>query len=527
MHIASRLSTAASGGRGRTTSELFAPDLSTTWLLETERRRLAVVVVVAVVGSLAAAALLLLLNIATGFLFYGCLALIAIAWRPRIGLYLFIGFAMILEYLTDDPLMWLGRYLYSGAGGSVVSPFELLLLFTTAACIVGRLLRGEPLRGGRLRWQMLLFLAALTYGLAYGAAGGGSTYIALWEVRFLLYIVVGYFATTNMIRTRRDVDQLMMTILIATTVYAIEGAYRKLALIDTGWLTQDLEDAWGHDSAVFLSNAILLVLATWIFRPRSWTCRLGTLVLPVLVFTLLASHRRAANVTLIVSILAFSLVFLIAHRRAFMLLSIPVLVCGAIYFPIFWNNTGVLGQPARAVRSMFSPDARDLASNYYRDVEKINVRATILAYPITGVGFGQQFLFVVPLADLSFWTFWRYEPHNNIMWIWLKVGAPGFMIFWSLMGAAIARAAYLVRTLRGDTERAFALFTIGVVISTLVFCWVDTGMTFPRFTAVLGIVLGVVAMLDQIDQQPAPAGARPSKPPSALDMSSATGLPNG
>ena len=72
------------------------------------------------------------------------------------------------------------------------------------------------------------------------------------------------------------------------------------------------------------------------------------------------------------------------------------------------------------------------------------------------------------------------------------------------MGSAIARAAYFVRTLPGPDERTFALFSLGVVISALVFCWVDTGLTFPRFTVVLGTTLGVLGVLDQLKDPAAP-----------------------
>ena len=73
------------------------------------------------------------------------------------------------------------------------------------------------------------------------------------------------------------------------------------------------------------------------------------------------------------------------------------------------------------------------------------MRATIQANPLLGVGFGREFLFVVPLPDLSWWPFWHYEPHHNILWVWLKTGMVGFIAFWVLMGGAVARAAHLVR----------------------------------------------------------------------------------
>src|SRR5262249_23624468 len=157
-------------------------------------------------------------------------------------------------------------------------------------------------------------------------------------------------------------------------------------------------------------------------------------------FTLLATERRAGYIALIVAFIMFTLVFMIVHRKAFFLFSVPMLIAFAIYLPVFWNNTSMIGQPARAVRSLHAPDPGDANSNLYRQLEKFNVIYTIKANPILGVGFGRPFDFVVALPDLSWWAFWHYEPHHNILWVWLKLGTGGFIIFWTLLATAVARA---------------------------------------------------------------------------------------
>jgi O-antigen ligase len=165
------------------------------------------------------------------------------------------------------------------------------------------------------------------------------------------------------------------------------------------------------------------------------------------------------------------------------------------------------------VRSLSQPDPRDAASNLYRDLEKIDLRATIHADPLLGIGFGREFLWVVPLPDLSFWPLWHYEPHNSILWIWLKTGAIGFILFWVLMGTAIARAGHFARTLREPEERTFALLALGVVISSLVFCYVDTGLYTGRLTAFLGIIMGTLAVLDRVHEEGRPRAAQAARVP--------------
>jgi O-antigen ligase len=344
----------------------------------------------------------------------------------------------------------------------------------------------------------VLFLFALIAGLVRGIAGGGDANVALWESRFLFYSVLCYIIAANTVRTRRQLTILVMLTVICTGLFAIEGAYRRIALIDTGKLGVIPEFAYAHNDVIFLGSVPLIVLAQWAFGARAWQRWLGLLIVPIAFFTLLATERRAGFIALIISFLAFGLIFMVAHRKAFFLAIVPLLIGLAIYLPVFWNNTTLIGQPARAVRSLSQPDARDASSNLYRDLEKINVQSTIHSNPIFGVGFGRPYDFVVPLPDLSWWQFWHYEPHHNILWVWLKLGTAGFIIFWTLMATALGRAAHAVRTLRAPEARVFALVALCAIVMTVSFCYVDLGLVSGRVTVFLGTALGTLSILHQL-----------------------------
>jgi hypothetical protein len=180
------------------------------------------------------------------------------------------------------------------------------------------------------------------------------------------------------------------------------------------------------------------------------------------------------------------------------MIALPLLIVTAVYLPVFWNDTGVMGQPARAVRSISDPDPRDAASNLSRDLEAINVRATIASSPLLGIGFGRPFLQIVTIPDISFFPFWNYEAHHGILWVWMKVGAIGFVLFFVVMGRGIASSARLTHTLRDRNARVLALLTLGSVVMSLVFCYVDLGLTTSRIPVVLGTLLGTVSVLDRI-----------------------------
>jgi hypothetical protein len=484
---------------------LGAANLSTEWLRTTSRRRQAVVLALVLGVSVAFALLVLVFEIVSVIALLTWIVVAAIAWRPFVGLCVAFGLVLIFEAGGADQIMLPGFYLHGGLGstvgltGVIASPVELLLVLMFSIWAAQRLAhRKLDFRGGTLGRPMFAFLLAMVFGLVRGIAGGGDINIALWESRFLFYMFICYLVAANTIRSRRQLNALITISIICTGLFAIEGAYRRLALIDTGKLGVVPEFAYSHEDVIFLGALLLLVLAQWVYGGTFWQKLLGLVFFPIAGFTLLAMERRSGYIAVIIGFLAYALVFLIAHRKAFFLIAVPVIIGGAIYLPLFWNNTTLLGQPARAVRSLSQPDPRDASSNLYRVLELINVRSTIHSNPLLGVGFGRPFDFVVGLPDLSWWPFWRYEPHHNILWVWLKLGPAGFIIFFTLMGCAIAQCGRAVRKLPQRESRVFALLTLSGIVMTLVFCYVDLGLVSGRVTVFLGTTLGALSVLHQL-----------------------------
>jgi hypothetical protein len=484
-----------------------SPGLTTAWYIGTRRRQVVLLSVLAILGSLLSAALVLLFQIVSVAVLLSGFVLVAVAWRPRLGLYLVFGLILLFEAGSADPLMLPGQYLHGGfqstlgLSGFIMSPLELLLLLICGVWLAQAVaFRRLDLRGGRFLWPMTLFCGALILGLARGTLEGGDLQVAFWEARFLFYMVMCYFLAANMIRRMQHVQALLSIGLIAMGLFAVEAVYRRIALVDTGQLGVVIEFAYSHEVVIFLGALLLLMIAQQIFGAPLWQRLLSMPLLPLTIYALLATERRAGYITVIVGFLAYAVVLLVVHRKAFFLVAVPVLLAGTVYLPLFWNNTSLLGQPARAIRSLSEPDARDAASNEYRRLEKINVSHTIQSDPLLGVGFGRPFHFVVELPDLSWWPFWRYEPHHNILWVWLKTGAIGFIVFWVLMGSAIAWAAHLTQVLANRDARVFATLSLVSIIGSLVFCYVDLGLTSGRVTVFLGIILGTLGVLDKVSE---------------------------
>ena len=481
------------------------PRLAASWHVGTQWRQVALLTLLAIVLSLVFAWLTLRLELVAIVPLIVWAIVVAAIWRPLSGLCVAIGIVSLFELGGMDPFMEPGTYIHYGLqmtlglSGIIISPLEALLLVSLLAWLVqGIAGQGLQFRGGRSGRLALLFALALAMGMVRGRISGGDSYIGFWELRPLLPIVVCYLLATNLIRTRSHVRLVIAFLMVGASVFAIEGAYRRVALIGFEQITGAMEGWYSHEGAVFLGSLIALVIAQQVFGAPLWQRLLGLPIVPIAVFTTLATERRAAQVSLIMAVLAVFIVLAVAHRKAFFMIAIPVMLAGAIYLPIFWNASGILAQPARAIRSISDPDPRDAASNLSRELEKFNIRATIRSYPILGVGFGQPFLQVVPIPDISFFPFWNFEPHHNLFWIWFKTGILGYLAFWMLIGTSLMRAAHLAKTLPDAELKVAALLVIGGIVATLTFCYVDLGLTMGRVTILLGTLFGLVAVLDQI-----------------------------
>ena len=487
------------------TIALDARQISTDSIASASKLRQIIGAITVVCASVALAALVLSFDLGAIAGFLAWIGLVAILIQPRLGLYLVWGVVILFESYPQDPFMQPGYYLNTSfqsslnANGLILIPIEILLLVTAGAWLAhGLMRRNLSFRGGSLGRAVLVFAIMLVFGVLRGLAQGAVFNFAFWESRFLFYIVICYMLASNLIRTRSQVQWLMAMVVIGGTLSGLDGAWRKFALIDAGLLGTAQESWYSHESPVFWGLVIMLMCARLAFGGSIWQ----RVVLPfgviVAGFTMLVSERRAGYIAVMIAFLAFTLLLLAVKRKAFWILAFPVILAGAVYLPVFWNNTSPIGQPARAVRSLKDPDPRDAASNLSRDLEAVNVRATIASSPLTGIGFGRPFLQVVVIPDISSFPFWNFEAHHGILWVWMKIGIVGFVAFFAVMCGGLSRAATLARKLKDPEARVFAVLAMSAICMSLAFCYVDLGLTETRIPILLGTTLGTLSVLDKI-----------------------------
>ena len=212
----------------------------------------------------------------------------------------------------------------------------------------------------------------------------------------------------------------------------------------------------------------------------------------------ISTNRRAGTAALAIAlpIVIIAVIRSMPKRRqAATVIGITLAVSFAIYYPIFRNSSSMFALPARAIKSQFQPDQRDAESNAYREAENGNLFATIRSAPVTGYGYGRRFLHVYAIANISeIYEWWDLLPHNQILWVWMRVGTPGYFAFWLMWCGIIFHACFTIRRPGlSPLTRAVALNGLLVSIMLLIFGLLDLQLSNMRSMVFGAVCVGLVS----------------------------------
>ena len=350
------------------------------------------------------------------------------------------------------------------------------------------------LRRGRLLRPILVFSGFLVFGFVNGVfRGGGDMRTAIFEARAMFYILFMYLLVTNLLTTRRQYKGLLMVALVAISIQSIFSLsfYRGLTALER----EETTDLAQHTATIHMNVLFAFLFALLLLKGSKrtiWTVLV--LAIPV-TWAYVLSQRRAAMISLIIGVLMLMIVLWFKRRRAFWTVAPISVVFGSGFVAATWNATGALGLAATSVKSVIAPEdlgAEEESSNLYRVIESFDLWFTIRSDPVTGRGFGQQFLMPIPLPDISFVEFWQFIPHNSILYMWIKLGFLGFaaMFFMFLRGVQSgARSVLLART--GD-DVAIVFAGLSSVVMFVVFAYVDIAWD-TRSTVFLAVAFALCA----------------------------------
>ncbi|MGD2048473.1 MAG: O-antigen ligase family protein [Chloroflexota bacterium] len=450
--------------------------------------------------------------ILVGFLFL--VAAAVIIYKPRYGIYLTLFFALVGDSTLNPAYPFFKNfssqesffYLHDAL---IFSPLELFLLLTLISWLGRGIMRRKlDFYAGPLFWPVMVFTAFIILGLAYGLARGGDINIALWEVRPILYLPIMLILVSNLLTKREHASHLLWVIMVALFVEGLNGLWHYFFVLERN--LELVESITEHSAAIHMNTFFVFVLAVWLYKASPTKRILLPLMIPPILITYLATQRRAGYITLLLALLLLAIVLYIENRRAFLFIVPPLALAGLLYLGAFWNQGGALAKPAQAVKSVIALDQasdKDQRSTYFREIENYNSLVTIRSAPLTGVGFGNQFINAVPLPDISFFQWWQYMTHNSIIYIWMKAGFGGFLALLVLVGLAIMTGMRVLLRMPQGGLRAAALLAILYVAMHFVYAYVDLSWDSQSMLYV-GAMLGLINVLEHLVAKPVPVPAK-------------------
>jgi hypothetical protein len=431
--------------------------------------------------------------------------------RPVRGVYLLVAATMVLEQnfsahnYADD----IGGYVYfyqdiqswthiRGPAFSLAELFMVvLLLIWLLKGIAARNLRFDR---GTLMRPVGFYMLMVLIGEVHGLMSGGNTTLSLWEVRSQAYMFVAYILACNLVRTRAEVNIIIGIVMVGTAIKGLQGVVRYY--LELHGNLHSVESILPHEQSFFFNLFIIMTAILYLYGGSRRLKRVALFLLPFVVIAALANQRRAAVVALLVGALCLLVGSAVAHPRRRRLIGIVMLILAAvlpIYYQVYKNSESLIGEPAHAISSAFTPDQRDASSNLYRVNEDKDLMATMQTSPIIGFGYGKDFLTPYPLVDISTVDIWyKLMPHDSILWVWMRLGTVGYVLFWLMIGTAIVQAARLVRLLRDPYLKGLAMFCLTAIIQEVVFAYLDLQWSTYRNLITVGIVFALIGRLHSV-----------------------------
>ncbi len=396
----------------------------------------------------------------------------------------------------------------SGLGGLYASPFELFLAFLIVVWLIKDFAtRRLHLPRSPLSLAVGAFALLVAIGWVRGVAGGGTSQVALLEVRPWLYLTIAFIVSSQLITSRKQLAVLLGAMAAGIAVKGVQG----VVAIATHFSIRSTQAILAHEESFFFGLYMALLAGLWLVPIRGRLRTFMTAAFPFVLVADVANQRRTAWAIAAVALLTVFVICYFAvpsRRKAIVMLAMAGAMLAGIYWAAFSNDPGLLGQPARAVLSQLNPSARDQSSNQYRVIENVNLGVAIRNSMPFGTGFGHPIPQQVPNVDISnVDSFISYLPHDGLLYVWLRLGLPGIVAFWMMVGVALMTAVNSFRRRTDAVTRIISLALMAAVMSYIVQGYYDMGLYWFRIALIMGCLmgaLGVARNLDTLDRAAEP-----------------------
>jgi O-antigen ligase len=420
----------------------------------------------------------------------GALALMLV--RPWLAL---TSLGVIVVLFEEDPrtLFPSSAAIHRQIPGLPLSAVDALVVVVLVAVALDVVRTRRPFRlpAGLLGPLVLLALAA-AFGLVVGLSGGADLEQVKGNTLSLLGLLVLPFAVVNLVVDRRDVERVILGVVVLGAIKGIEG----VLIWGTGRGPQV-----GGESLTFLGPAANWITLLVVLGVLAFALMGGRLTVPLLLVGVVCtasfalSFRRNFWIGAVVAVV----LVLVAVRGGRVARVVAVLaLAAALALVAFTGVAGnVQGPLVERVESLSPAKVQASTEDRYRLDELDNVSDELANHPITGLGIGVAWTGRHPLSEQH--PGGEFYAHVAALWFWLKLGIFGLVGYLWLVGAEILTATRVARRGPSSSIRAAG---VAVAAGTVALALAETTGTFTgveqRFNIVLGLLLGALAAAYQL-----------------------------
>lgn len=419
-----------------------------------------------------------------------------------------------------SPLLPADNLLYNSLKNSLGVPgASMSFFFVCTLILLYRAYRKnkEPLRSmpamRMLRSVCVTFVVGLAAVEVWGILRGGRIEPSFFQAIQMLTLPLLTLALAYSLRGSEDARAMGNIIVHVAIGRGLLVVYTYLLVCLPQGIRQPEYCTTHGDSTTFAAAFLILVAQFALDRRRKelWS------TLTIAVFLLVAmvmNNRRLAFVCIGAGALAMYIALPPSRTRRrlnrFLLIGAPLLF---VYMIAGEGTTHPVFAPARLAWSAL--EQRDLSADS-RDVENLNLVATLAGHPVAGQGFGHEYEEVLKVYDISeFMPLYRFIPHNSILWLWTVGGLIGFVWLWILPLASSYYGARAFRLVNEPAERVAAIVCVGIVAIWISACWGDVGMASETNVMLFAAGLALSGKLNaeaehralSVPAEPLPAGA--------------------
>jgi O-Antigen ligase len=421
-------------------------------------------------------------------------AALALIQRARFAVALAVAVPVLIEGSSED-FLGIPRLYDPFAFG--LTPTEMLLGLAVLAVLLDRMRAERPLRlAGPLTVPLALVVLATVAGVVTARFNGVNTMDIVFAARQLVWLPLVPLLVVNVVETPR---QLRGALAFGAGLAVVKAALGVAGVVaGVGLVVDDATITYYEPTANWL--VLLALLGVWAAlltrgRPPGWLVAAA----PLLVLSLALSFRRSFWVG---AVLALLLVFLIGSRplgRRVVAVTAVLLALAAwtVSLQPLQTETPIVER----ARSLEPSKVESNAQDRYRLDELRNVTASIRDHPVTGLGLGGKWAAVHPLAIEH--ENGRGYTHVVALWWWMKLGILGLIAYLALIGTML-RTSWQVW--RRSADRLLAATGLGIFCGVLALGVVETVGSFtgvdPRFTALVGAVVGLLAVMRRLALRP-------------------------